>query len=75
MLYCDSQRVIHLAKNPAFHSQTKHTDLRYHWTRQVLEEGLLHLEKIHTDENPADMFTKTLPRAKHELCRDLVGLG
>jgi len=38
VLYCDSQSAIHLAKNPAFHSKTKHIDLRYHWIRCVLEE-------------------------------------
>ena len=75
VLHCDSQSAIHLAKNPAFHSKTKHIDLRYHWIRQVLEEGKLQLEKIHTDENPADMFTKILPKTKQELCRRLVGLG
>ena len=75
VLHCDSQSAIHLAKNPAFHSKTKHIDLRYHWIRQVLEEGQLQLEKIHTDENLADMFTKILPKTKQELCRRLVGLG
>ena len=41
VLYCDSQSAIHLAKNLAFHSKSKHIDLRYHWIRQVLEEGHL----------------------------------
>ena len=75
VLYCDSQSAIHLAKNPAFHSKSKHIDLRYHWIRQVLEEGHLQLEKIHTTENPTDMLTKILPRDKQELCRSLTGLG
>ena len=75
MLYCDSQSAIHLAKNPAFHSKTKHIDLRYHWIRHVLEEEQLSLENIHTDRNPADMLTNILPRNKHELCRGMVGLG
>jgi len=74
VLYCDSQSVIHLGKNPAFHSKTKHIDLRYHWIRHVLEEEQLSLEKIHTDRNPADMLTKVLPRNKNELCRGIVGL-
>ena len=75
VLYCDSQSSIHLAKNPAFHSKTKHIDLRQHWIRHVLEEEQLSLEKIHTDRNLADMLTKILPRNKHELCRGMVGLG
>ena len=75
VLYCDSQSAIHLTKNPAFHSKTKHIDLRYHWIRHVLEEEQLSLEKIHTDRNPADIITKILPRNKHELCRGMVGLS
>eukprot|EP00253_Pinus_taeda_P019115 PITA_19115 len=75
VLYCDSQSAIHLAKNPTFHSKTKHIDLRYHWIRHVLEEEQLSLETIHTDRNPADTLTKILPRNKHELCRGMVGLG
>ena len=31
VLYCDIQSVIHLAKNPSFHSRTKHIQLRYHF--------------------------------------------
>ena len=75
MLYCDSQSAIHLAKNPEFHSKTKHIQLSYHWIRHVLEEEQLSLENIHTDRNPVDMLTKILPRNKHELCRGMVGLG
>ena len=75
VLYYDSQSAIHLAKNPTFRSRTKHIDLRYHWIRQVLEEGHLNLEKLHTAKNLADMLTKVFPRDKQELCRSLVGLG
>jgi hypothetical protein len=31
VLHSDSQSAIHLAKNSAFHSRTKHIDLRYHF--------------------------------------------
>ena len=56
-LYNDSQSVIHLAKNSAFHSRTKHIHLKYHFIRSVLEDGELKLQKIHTSQNPADMLT------------------
>jgi hypothetical protein len=57
-LYCDSEIAIHLAKNSTFHSKTKHIQFRYHFTRFILEDGQLKLEKIHTSQNPADMLTK-----------------
>jgi hypothetical protein len=52
MLYCDNESAIHLAKNSAFHSKTKHIQLRYHFIRSILEDGHLKLEKIHTSQNP-----------------------
>ncbi|WP_176691529.1 Ty1/Copia family ribonuclease HI, partial [Enterobacter cloacae complex sp. GF14B] len=60
-LYCDSQSAIQLAKNPVFHSKTKHIDVKYHFIREVLEDKQIQLLKIHTKDNPADLLTKGLP--------------
>ncbi|CAA0825792.1 Unknown protein [Striga hermonthica] len=57
-LYSDSQSAIHLVKNPAFHSQTKHIEVKYHFIWQLLEKKMLQLKKIRGDRNPADMLTK-----------------
>ena len=73
-LYCDSQSAIHLAKNSAFHSKTKHIQLRYHFIRSILEDGQLKLEKIHTSQNPADMLTKAVTREKLSTCSVSVGI-
>ena len=63
-LYSDSQSAIHLAKNSAFHSKTKHIQLKYHFIQSTLEDGQLKLEKIHTSQNPIDMLTKVVTREK-----------
>ncbi|MCO5579792.1 hypothetical protein L7F22_033654 [Adiantum nelumboides] len=34
-LYCESQSAIQLAKNPVFHSKTKHIDVKYHFIRDT----------------------------------------
>ena len=73
-LYSDSQSAIHLAKNSAFHSRTKHIQLKYHFIRSVLEDGELKLEKIHSSQNPADMLTKVVTREKLRICSVSVGL-
>ncbi|GKB35802.1 hypothetical protein Tco_0880744, partial [Tanacetum coccineum] len=55
---CDNQSAIHLAKNSMFHKRTKHIDIRYHWIRDAIEDGMFELNKVHTDDNASDMLTK-----------------
>ena len=70
----DSQSAIHQAKNSAFHSRTKHIDVKYHFIRSLLEEEQFTLEKIHTKNNPADMMTKVVTVEKLKACSASVGL-
>ena len=73
-VYCDSQSAIHLAENLAFSSRTKHIEVRESFLVSMSEEKLVRLQKVHTKENAADMFTKSLPVAKFEHCSDLIRL-
>ena len=72
--YCDNQSVIHLAKNAAYHSRTKHIRRRYHWLRERVEDEDFELMKIHTNDNGSDMLTKTLSKEKLIKCRSKAGL-
>ena len=74
LVHCDNQGAIHLAKNAAYHSKTKHIDKHYHFIRNVLEHGQLVVRKVHTKENVADMFTKVVPPDKVIFCRRTSGL-
>ena len=74
LLHCDNQSVIHLAKNVAYHSRTKHIQRRYHWLRERVEENEFVLAKIHTDENGSDMLTKILSMEKLVVFRKKTGL-
>ena len=73
-LLANSQSAIHLVKNPALHSKTKQIQLRYHFIQSVLDDGQLKLDKIHTDDNPIDMFTKVVTREKLNSSSASVGL-
>ena len=75
VIFCDSQSAIDLSKNSMYHSRTKHIDVRYHWLRSAIEDQLLQLKKIHTDENVADMLTKAVSKEKLELCVKLTGMN
>lgn len=59
-LMCDSQSAIHLAKNQVHHARTRHIDVRYHFVRDDMDEGHISPTKVHTNENPDDMFTKVV---------------
>ena len=66
-LHCDNQSVIHLGKNVAYHSRTKH--IQYHWLRERVEERDFILVKIHTNDKESNMLAKVLPLDKLSACR------
>ena len=63
-LFADNQGAIALAKNPVHHQRSKHIDIRYHFIRFDVEEGIVILEYVPTDKNFADLFTKPLSNIK-----------
>ena len=48
---CDSQSAIFLAKNPDYHSKTKHIDIQYRFVRDMVEEKKVSLMKVDTLKN------------------------
>lgn len=74
VLYFDNQSVVHLGKNPVFHSRTKHIKLRYHFIRDLVNDGTLLLSKILGSKNPTDMFTNLVTTKKLKLCIVSTGL-
>jgi hypothetical protein len=73
-LDCDSQSAIFLAKNPAYHSKTKHIDVQYHFVRDMVEEKKVLLEKVDTLKNAADSLTKSVSTEKFSWCRVTMGI-
>jgi hypothetical protein len=72
-VYCDSHSAICLTKNDMYQFKTKHTSSTT-FIRDIVAEGKIKVNKIHTDENPADMLTKPLSNTKFKHCLDLVGV-
>jgi hypothetical protein len=74
-LKMDSQSAIALSKNPVFHERSKHIDVRFHFIRDCLENGLLDVEHVRTEEQLADILTKPLGRDKFCELGVLLGVG
>lgn len=73
-LYIDNDPALKLAKNPEFHSKTKHIDIRYHFIREKVESKDIIPIRVDTDNNLADILTKPLARPKHQFFSDKMGL-
>ena len=72
MINSDSESALKAIKNPVFHARTKHFDMRHHFIRDVVAKGELSVGYIPGDENPADIFTKSLDRNKHAVALGLL---
>jgi transposase InsO family protein len=59
-LHIDNNSAFKLTKNPESHARTRHIDIRYHYIRELVEDGIIAPEWIPGKDNPADMFTKAL---------------
>ncbi|GJW01353.1 retrovirus-related pol polyprotein from transposon TNT 1-94 [Tanacetum coccineum] len=59
-MYCDSKAAIAISCNPVQHSHTKHIDVRYHFIKEQVENGIVELFFVGTEYQLADLFTKAL---------------
>ena len=74
IINCDNQGAIALAKDNKFHACTKHIDVRYHFIREVVEDGKVAVQYILTRDNISDIFTKPLAKAKFRELAELLRL-
>lgn len=55
---------ITVANIPTSHKRSKHFDIKYHLSREHIEKKIIKVEKISTNKQLADMFTKPLSPVK-----------
>jgi len=71
----DSQSEIFLAKNPAYHSKTKHIDFQYYFVRDMIEDKNVLLVKVDTLKNIENALTKSVSSKKFSWCRETMGIA
>ncbi|KAH9668130.1 retrovirus-related pol polyprotein from transposon RE1 [Citrus sinensis] len=69
VLWCDNQGAGDLAKNPVFHSKSKHIELDVHYIRDKVLNKELEVRYIPTEEQVADVLTKPLSFPKFSYFR------
>ncbi|KAL7284806.1 hypothetical protein ACG7TL_002116 [Trametes sanguinea] len=70
----DNQGSLFMGSNPVTESRSKHIDIKYHAIREYIENKLIEVFYVDTDNNPADLFTKNLGRVKFTEFRGELGL-
>nr|GEV45697.1 retrotransposon protein, putative, Ty1-copia subclass [Tanacetum cinerariifolium] len=64
-MYCDNTRAIVIANEFGITKGARHFRAKVHCLREVIEYDDIKLEKVHTDDNLDDPFTKALALPKH----------
>ena len=71
-VFCDNTSAINLFKNPVQYSKSKHIEIRYCFIRDLVEDKVVCLEFIHTNNQKVDIFTKPLDGPWFEsLCKTI----
>jgi hypothetical protein len=70
----DNMGALKLGKNNMTTARSKHIDIIYHFTRNYVEQELIKLEYVSTEDMVADMMTKALGPQKLHKCRLLCGM-
>lgn len=74
VIFEDNNGCISIANNPTHHKRSKHIDIKYHFSREKIQEKIITLKYVPTGEQLADVFTKMLPTPKFTEIRFKIGL-
>nr|GEV61840.1 hypothetical protein [Tanacetum cinerariifolium] len=73
-MYYDNKSAIALCCNNVQHSRSKHIDIRYHFIKEQVENGVIELYFVKTEYQLADLFTKALGRDRIEFLINKLGM-
>nr|GEX77946.1 retrovirus-related Pol polyprotein from transposon TNT 1-94 [Tanacetum cinerariifolium] len=66
-MYCDNKSAIALCCNNVQHFRSKHIDIRFHFLKEQVEDGVVKLYFVNTEYQLPDIFTKALCRERIEI--------
>lgn len=73
-IYCDNSLVIKLSKTPVLHGRSKHIDVKYHFSRDLTNDGVINLIYCKSEDQNADILTKPLKFPAFQKLRKLLGI-
>ncbi|CAM8956208.1 unnamed protein product [Rhodiola kirilowii] len=73
-IFCDNTSAISIAKNPVQHGKSKHIEIKHHFLRDCVEKELVTINFCRSEDQVADIFTKSLHKDAFEKLRMELGL-
>nr|GEV12103.1 retrovirus-related Pol polyprotein from transposon TNT 1-94 [Tanacetum cinerariifolium] len=73
-MYYDNKSFIALCCNNVQQSRSKHIDIRYHFIKEQVKNGVIELYFVNTEYQLADLFTKALGRDRIEFLITKLGM-
>ncbi|GJW02844.1 retrovirus-related pol polyprotein from transposon TNT 1-94 [Tanacetum coccineum] len=73
-MYCDNKSAIALCCNNVQHSRSKHIDIRFHFIKEHVENGVIKLYFVNTEYQLADICTKDLGRERIKFLINKLGM-
>jgi hypothetical protein len=74
-MYMDNKGAIDLTTSDMQTKRSKHIDIRYHYTRDMVDQGIIQIKQIPTANMVADGCTKPLGPEAHSYFIQLLGLS
>lgn len=74
VLFCDNSSTIKLSKNPVLHGRSKHIHVRFHYLRELVNEGIIQLHYCGTQDQISDIMTKAVKLEVFEKLRSRMGV-
>ena len=74
-LYCDNKAACDIAHNPVQHDQTKHVEVDRHFIKEKLEEKLIEVPHVRSQDQLADVLTKPLSNQAFNGCLNKLGMS
>ncbi|GJY35845.1 hypothetical protein Tco_0421223 [Tanacetum coccineum] len=73
-MYSDNKSAIALSCNNVQHSRSKHIDIRFHFIKEHVENGVIELYFVNMEYQLANIFTKALAKERIEFLINKLGM-
>nr|GFA82604.1 hypothetical protein [Tanacetum cinerariifolium] len=73
-MYCNNKSAIASCCNNVQHSRLKHIDIRFHFIKEKVKNGVIELYFVNTEYQLGDIFTKALCRERIEFLINKLGM-